>query len=504
MGRASVWSRSSTCSAIRSRSTRADSTPLRSAVVTDYYQNYIAGKWVDGSAGGRIELEDPATGEKFAEVARATAEDVAAAVAAARDCVTDRRLVDMKPGDRGRMLVDMARWIRSNSAEIVALLTQDSGKTLQESEWEVGGCASFFEFYGGIADKIAGSYIPLGGNYLDYVVPVPYGISAHIVPWNYPFEITGRGIAPALAAGNAVVVKSPEIDPATVTYIAKAAEAVGMAPGAINIVSGYGHEAGEALASHPDINQVTFTGSVSTGQKVLRNAAETIIPAVVELGGKSAGIVLPDADLDNVVEQTRWGIFSNAGQVCSALARLVVPEALHDEIVDRVVERAKSLHVAPGAENSDMGSLVSKVQQDRVDRHVRKANEDGAMLATGGQAIDRPGYFYEPTVFAGVSNDLAIAQEEVFGPVLAVIPYSDPEDAIAIANDSDFGLVAGIFGNDLDHITHMADRLEAGQVFVNEWFLPGIEAPFGGFKKSGFGREKGAAAVQSYYQLKNV
>ena len=472
--------------------------------MADYFQNFIDGRWVDGSSGDQVAIEDPATGLVFAEIARGTAEDIGTAVSAARECVTERRLIDMKPADRGRMLVDMARWIREHVAEIVPLLTQDSGKTLQESEWEVGGCANFFEFYGGIADKIAGSYIPLGGDYLDYVVPVPYGVSAHIIPWNYPFEITGRGIAPALAAGNAVVVKSPEIDPSTVTYIARAAEAVGMPPGAINIVCGYGHDAGEALASHPDINQITFTGSVATGQAVLRNAAETVIPAVVELGGKSAGIVLPDADLDNVTEQTRWGIFSNSGQVCSALARLVVPAQMHDEIVDRIVASAESLAVGPGADNPDMGSLVSKVQLDRVDRHVRKANEDGARLATGGSPIDRPGYFYEPTVFAGVSNDLAIAQEEVFGPVLSVIPYSDPDEAVAIANDSEFGLVAGGFGHVLDHITRMADRLEAGQIFVNEWFLPGIEAPFGGFKKSGFGREKGAAAVQSYYQLKNV
>lgn len=472
--------------------------------MADYYRNYIGGEWVDGSSGRLIEIEDPATGEVFAEVACATEDDVDAAVAAARRCVAERRLVDMKPGDRGRLLVDMARWIRDHSDQIVPLLTRDSGKTLQESEWEVSGCANFFEFYGGLADKIAGSYIPLGGDYLDYVIPVPYGVSAHIVPWNYPLEITGRGIAPALAAGNAVVVKSPEIDPTTITYIATAAEAVGMPLGAINIVCGLGSEAGAALAAHPDINQITFTGSVATGQDVLRSAAQTVIPAVVELGGKSAGIVLPDADLDNVTEQTRWGIFSNSGQVCSALSRLVVPAQLHDEIVDRVVARAEAMEVGPGADNPDMGSLVSRVQLDRVDRHVRKANEDGAQLATGGSPIDRAGHFYEPTVFANVSNDLPIAQEEVFGPVLAVIPYSDPEEAVAIANDSDFGLVAGVFGNDMDLITRMADRLEAGQIFVNEWFLPGIEAPFGGFKKSGFGREKGAAAVLSYYQLKNV
>jgi acyl-CoA reductase-like NAD-dependent aldehyde dehydrogenase len=244
---------------------------------------------------------------------------------------------------------------------------------------------------------------------------------------------------------------------------------------------------------------------VATGQKVLHAAAESVIPAVVELGGKSAGIVLPDADLDVVTEQTRWGIFSNAGQVCSALARLVVPDELHDEIVDRVVAVAEGLHVGPGAEGSDMGPLISRAQLDRVDRYVTMAGEDGAVAVAGGGPVpDTPGHFYEPTVFVGVTNEMTIAQEEVFGPVLSVIRYSDPEEALDIANDSQYGLVAGVFTSDLDRATHLAERLEAGQVFVNEWFQPAIEAPFGGFKKSGFGREKGQAAMGSYYRWKNV
>ncbi|HSF84384.1 MAG TPA: aldehyde dehydrogenase family protein [Acidimicrobiia bacterium] len=473
--------------------------------MSDYFRNYINGQWVDGSNGERIVLEDPATAEPFAEAARATPEDVDAAVAAARACVAERSLTDMRPSQRGRMLVDMARWLREREDEITALLTRDSGKTLQESGWELAGTANFLEYYGGLTDKLEGSYIPLGAGYTDYVMPVPYGVSAHIIPWNYPLEITGRGIAPALAAGNAVVVKSPELDPATVTYIAHAAEAVGMPPGAVNVVCGYGHDAGDALAQHAGVNQITFTGSVATGQKVLHAAAESVIPAVVELGGKSAGIVLPDADLDNVTEQTRWGIFSNSGQVCSALSRLVVPDGLHDEIVDRVIAVAEALDVGPGASESDMGPLISRPQLERVDRYVKIAGEDGAVAAAGGSPVpDTPGHFYEPTVFVNVTNDMTIAREEVFGPVLSIIRYSDTEDALAIANDSEYGLVAGVFGNDLEQATYLADRLEAGQVFVNEWFQPSIEAPFGGFKKSGFGREKGRAAMGSYHQWKNV
>lgn len=266
----------------------------------------------------------------------------------------------------------------------------------------------------------------------------------------------------------------------------------------------YGPEAGDALARHRDVNQITFTGSVETGRKILRAAAESIIPAVVELGGKSPGVVLPDADLDLVTEQTRWAIYSNSGQVCSAMSRLLVPSDRHDEIVDLVVAMSESLTVGPGAEDPDMGAIISRPQLDRVDRHVRRALEDGAVLATGGAPIEASGYFYQPTVFASVSNQLAIAREEVFGPVLTVIPYDSLEDALGIANDSDYGLVAGVFGNDLDAATYLADRLDAGQIFVNEWFQPSVEGPFGGFKQSGLGREKGQTAVNSYFQWKNV
>ncbi len=473
--------------------------------MTDYYQNFVGGEWVDAAGEQRIEVDDPATGEPIAEVARGAALDIERAVAAARECVTSRALVRMRPSERGRLLVDMAAWIRHHEKEISELLTLDSGKTLQESRWEVAGASGFLEYYGGLTDKLEGRYVPLGDGYTDYAIPTPYGVSAHIVPWNYPLELTARGIGPALAAGNAVVVKSPELDPLTITYLARAAEEIGFPRGAINIVCGFGHDAGEALARHRDIDQITFTGSVDTGKKILHSAADSIIPAVVELGGKSAGIVLPDADLDVVTEQTRWGIFSNSGQVCSALSRLLVPEAMHDEIVDLLVAMAQSLEVGPGIENPDMGAIISKQQIGRVDQYVRIGRDDGAVVATGGARIEsNGGYFYEPTVMVGVSNDMTIAREEIFGPVLSVISYSDSEEALAIANDSDFGLVAGVFGNDLERVLHLAERLEAGQIFVNEWFLPAIEAPFGGFKKSGFGREKGQAGLDGYYTWKNI
>jgi aldehyde dehydrogenase (NAD+) len=472
--------------------------------MTEYWPGYIGGEWVDGSTGETISIDDPATARPIGRVARAMPADIDRAVEAAAACVAGRSLIDMRPADRGRRLIEMAEWVEARRDEIARRLTRESGKPLTEAGWEVDNCTGFLRYYGGLTDKIEGSYIPLGGGYVDYVVPVPYGVSAHVVPWNYPLELAARGAAPAIAAGNAVVIKSPELDPVAVAYLARAAEAVGMPAGSINVVCGYGHDAGAALVGHPGVSQVTFTGSVETGRKILHAAAERLIPAVVELGGKSPGIVLPDADLDVVTEQTRWGIFANAGQVCSALSRLLVPETLHDELVDRLVDVAASLDVGPGIEDSDMGPIISSAQLDRVRRYVRFGQEDGAHLATGGAQLDREGHFFEPTIFVDVDNDMTIAREEIFGPVLSVIRYRDIDDALHMANDSDYGLVAGVFGNDLELVTHLADRLEAGQVFVNEWFNPSIEAPFGGFKMSGFGREKGQAALSSYYRWKNV
>ena len=478
--------------------------PTEKRTMPEYWQNHIGGEWVDGASGERIAVEDPGTGHHLADVARATEADVDRAVAAARSCVADRLLVDMRPSERGRLITAMSDWVEDHRAEIADTLTRDSGKTLTEAGWEIDNCTTFLTYYGGLTDKIEGRYIPLGGSITDYVVPVPYGVSAHIVPWNYPLEIAARGAGPALAAGNAVIVKAPEVDPLSIYYLARAAEAVGLPPGAFNVITGYGHDAGAALAGHSDVDQITFTGSVETGKKILRAAAESVIPAAVELGGKSAGIVLADADLDLVVDQTRWAIFGNSGQICSALSRLVVPERLHDEIVDRLVTRAESLVAAPGVEDADMGAMVSAAQLERVERYVEIGCAEGATLATGGYRRERSGHFFEPTVFAGVTNDMTIAREEIFGPVVCVIPYGDVEEALEIANDSDYGLVAGIFGNDLARTTWLADRLDAGQIFVNDWFVPAAEAPFGGFKRSGFGREKGQAAVESYFQWKNV
>ncbi|MGI9391269.1 MAG: aldehyde dehydrogenase family protein, partial [Boseongicola sp.] len=324
----------------------------------------------------------------------------------------------------------------------------------------------------------------------------------------YPVEMTARGVSAALATGNACVVKSPELTPLTNGYFALAAEAIGLPSGAVNVICGLGHEAGAALAAHPYARQIVFTGSVKTGTAIATAAAQNHVPCVLELGGKSAAIVHNDADLDAFENDIRWGIFFNAGQVCSAMSRVIVHESRRDELVERAASIARSLSVGPGIERSEfganMGSMVSDAQRDRAGRMVQEAAAQGARVVTGGRKLNRPGAFLEPTFLDGVTADQTIAQEEVFGPVLSVLSFSDDDDAIRIANSTDYGLVGGVFTKDLDRATRVARKMRAGQIFVNEWYAGGVETPFGGFGKSGYGREKGREALWNYVQTKNI
>ncbi len=469
-----------------------------------YWRNYVAGRWVDAADGGRRTVWDPATGQPLAEVALGTARDIDAAVAAARSCVDSRALVSVRPAQRLRWVTDIGRELAARRDRAARVVSLDSGKSLSEAYTEIDGTVRYFEYYGSLADKLEGTYIPLGDGYVDYTIPVPHGVSAHVIPWNYPAEMVGRGVAPALAAGNAVVVKAPELDPLGCHVIAEAVEAAGLPEGAFNLVTGDGDDAGAALVRHPGVDQVVFTGSVDTGRSVLHAAAERIVPTVMELGGKSAAVVYDDADLDLLVESIRWGIFSNAGQVCSAMSRLIVPARLHDEVVDRVVSVARDLHVGAGIDDAELTPVVSQGQLARVAGFAERALASGAAAALGGRVLDRPGWFMSPSVLVDVDPASEMAREEVFGPVLSVLRADTTDEAIRIANGTDYGLVAGVFTRDLDRALWTADRLVAGQVFVNEWFAGGIETPFGGVKRSGFGREKGQEALRNYVTTKNV
>jgi aldehyde dehydrogenase (NAD+) len=475
--------------------------------IKQYWKNYINGAFVDGGA-GRIPIDDPASGETIAEHALANSGDVDRAVAAARKCHESGALSDLRPVERGRMVQRMGEYLLQHVDEIAPVLTLESGKPLWEARIEVIGAARYLEYYGNQAETVEGRSIPLGSGYFDFTVYEPYGVSAQIIPWNYPLEMTARGLSAAIATGNACVIKTPELDPLSNYYFALAAESAGLPEGAINLICGLGHEAGAALSRHPGVNQIVFTGSVPTGKAIAGEAAKNVVPCILELGGKSAAIAYPDADIDNLVDNVRWGIYYNAGQVCSAMSRLLVHESIYEEVVGRVVARAESLSVGPGIENAvmgdNMGPMISERQRDRAEAMCREAEQQGAVLATGGSSPDRPGYFFQPTVFTGVKPEMKIAKEEVFGPVLSVMKFRDDDDAVRIANDTDYGLVSGVFTRDLDRATGVARRIRAGQVFVNEWYAGGVETPFGGYGKSGYGREKGREALWNYVQTKNV
>ncbi len=473
----------------------------------DYWQNYIDGGWVDGGA-GQIDVLNPGTGEKLAAHALADAADVDRAVQAARRVHLSGALSDLRPVERGRMVQAMGRYLLQHLDAIAEVLTLEQGKPLWEAKIEIEGAARYFEYYGNQAETVEGRSIPLGGSYFDFTTYEPFGVSAQIIPWNYPIEMTARSLSAALATGNACVIKTPELTPLSNAWFAHAAEAVGLPQGAVNILCGLGQEAGAALSSHPDVNQIVFTGSVPTGIAIATAAAQNVVPCVLELGGKSAAIVHEDADLEAFENDIRWGIYFNAGQVCSAMSRVIVHESHHDELVERAVKVARSLKVGPGVDQPafgpTMGSMVSDAQRDRAAGMVSAADAAGATVATGGRKMNIPGAFLEPTVLSGITPDMTIAQEEVFGPVLSVLKFSEDAQAIEIANGTPYGLVAGVFTRDLDRATQAAGQLRAGQVFVNEWYAGGVETPFGGYGKSGYGREKGREALWNYVQTKNI
>ena len=472
-----------------------------------YWQNYIDGIWVDGGA-GRIDVVNPGTGEKLAEHALADAADVDRAVMAAQRVNHSGALSDLRPVERGRMVQAMGRYLLENIDDIAMVLTLEQGKPLWESRIEVEGAARYFEYYGNQAETVEGRSIPLGKGYFDFTTYEPFGVSAQIIPWNYPVEMTARSLSAALATGNACVIKTPELTPLSNAWFAHAAEAVGLPKGAVNILCGLGAEAGAALSAHPEVNQIVFTGSVPTGIAIATAAARNVVPCVLELGGKSAAIVHDDADLDAFENDVRWGIYFNAGQVCSAMSRVIVHDSIHDVLVDRMVGVAQSLTVKPGVEQPEfgptMGAMVSEGQRDRAAQMVSEAQRQGAVVATGGRKMNIPGAFLEPTILTGVRPDMAIANEEVFGPVLSVLRFSSDAEAIKIANGTPYGLVGGVFTRTLDRATQAARQMRAGQVFVNEWYAGGVETPFGGYGKSGYGREKGREALWNYVQTKNI
>ena len=461
----------------------------------------IGGERVRPASGEYLDTVDPATGDAFAAVAVADDTDVDRAVRAARDAFPAWR--DTDPAVRGRTLNRIAESIRDHADDLAAVESRDQGKPVSQARSDIVSAARYFEYYAGAVDKLEGTSVPVGTGQVDYTLREPYGVSAQIIPWNFPGNLFARGVAPALAAGNAAVVKPAPTTPLSAYRLAELCTEAGVPEGVVNVVSG-GGDTGAALTGHAGVDTITFTGSVATGQRVMTAAAEHVTPVTLELGGKNPAIVYPDADLEAAVSWIERGIFTNAGQVCSAADRAIVHESQYEAFVERIVARAESYDLGPGAEDPDMGPLNSEEHRDRVREYVTVGVEEGATVATGGESPGREGCFFEPTVLTDVDNGMRVAQEEIFGPVLSVIPYGDSEDPVAIGNDTDYGLVAGVFTEDIRRAHRAARRLEAGNVYINKWFGDTNQTPFGGYKQSGIGREKGLEALESYLQSKNV
>jgi aldehyde dehydrogenase (NAD+) len=466
----------------------------------------IGERWRDADAGS-IAVINPSDGEEFTRIARGQAADIDAAVRAARAAL-DGAWGRMPAVERGRLLAKLARAVQDNHDTLARLEAMDTGKPAKQAKADITALARYFEYYGAAADKVHGDTIP----YLDgYTVMTFYealGVTGHIIPWNYPAQILGRSLGAALAMGNAAVVKPAEDACLTVIKVGELALAVGFPPGAINIVTGFGEEAGAALSAHPGIDHISFTGSPETGALVQAAAARNNRPVTMELGGKSPQLVFADADLDAAVPFLVNAIIQNAGQTCSAGSRLLVERSAYDRVLDRVASRFAELQVGSSDMDLDCGPVINKAQKERVEGYLERARSDGLKpRAQGRMAPNTPpgGYYVLPTLVADVPPKHALAQEEVFGPVLAATPFRDEAEALAIANGTEYGLVAGLWTRDGGRQLRLARGLKSGQVFVNNYGAGGgVELPFGGVKRSGFGREKGFEALYGFSALKTI
>ena len=467
----------------------------------------IDGKSVDATSGETFEVFDPSTGAVLTEVPKAGVPDVDAAVAAARRAVDDRRWSGLRPGKRSDILNKVAELIRKNSNELAQLEAVDSGKPLQLASGEMWAAAEAFKYFAGWPTKIFGETNPTENNMFVYTLREPVGVCGGIIPWNFPLIMASWKVAPALAFGNAIVLKPAEQAPLTALRLAELCLEAGVPDGIVNVLSGFGEEAGAALAQHPDVDKITFTGSTEVGRKILHASEGNLKRVTLELGGKSPNIVFSDANLKHASKGSMFGVFLNTGQACTAGTRILVEKDVHDEFVSSLVDATASMKVGPALEEgTGMGPVISKEQLERVTGYIEIGRSEGAEVVTGGE---RPtdlgdGYFVEPTVFTGVRNDMRIAQEEIFGPVVAVIPVDDVEDAIRIGNDSIYGLAAAVWTKDISKAHRVARGLKAGTVWINTYGLYDPSVSFGGYKQSGFGRDLGVHSMQAFTDTKSV
>lgn len=474
-------------------------------VVVDRADLLIGGRRLPARSGRYFETVDPANEQVIAHVAEADAADIDAAVASARAAL-EGEWGHMRAADRGHALLRLAELIRQHQDSLIELESLDSGKPVSAiRRQDLPAVLDTLAYYAGWADKINGEVIPARPDALTYTVREPIGVVGAIIPWNFPLMIGMWKIAPALACGCTVVLKPAELTPLTALKIGELALAAGFPPGVLNVVPGFGKTAGAALVNHPDVDKVTFTGSPVVGRQILQGAAGNLKRVTLELGGKSANIIFPDADLDAATRAAGSGVFFNTGQVCSAGSRILVHKDIYDEVVERLVARAKSMRVGdPRDAGTAMGPLVSKAQMNRVLDYIEIGKREGAQLATGGTRLGNSGFFVGPTVFAGVDHQMRISQEEIFGPVASVIRFNDDEDAIRIANGTQYSLAAGVWSSDIGRVHRFVRRLKAGTVWANTFGPTDVRLPWGGSRDSGYGREHGDEAIKNFTEPKAV
>jgi len=470
-----------------------------------HYRLYVDGAFVDAQDGALDDVEDPSTGEVFATCARAGLSDTERAIGAARRAFDQGPWRGATGVERADLLRAVAAGLRERADEIGRAETRHQGHLLADSVDDVHGCARTLEYFAGLACDRQGQPLKFEGALSSAITREPAGVVAAIVPWNYPIDIAVTKLAPALAAGNVAILKPASLTPLTALLLAEVFDAAGTPPGALQVLTGPGADVGRALAASPLVDMVTLTGSVEVGREVARLAAQTVKKCVLELGGKSANVVFADCRFEAAVQGQMLAIFTNAGQVCTAGTRLIVERSIHDDFVEALARRARELVVGPAADpDTEMGPLVSAQQLATVERYVAAGLSEGAALVCGGHRVDRPGYFYEPTIFTDVTPDMTIAREEIFGPVLAVLPFDDEEEAVALANDTDYGLSAGVWTTDLGRALRVSSRLQAGAIWVNTWFASLSSAAGGGRKLSGLGVEGGLPGFEEFTVVKHV